>query len=280
MATAYSLDAFGPMNPRSSYEQDGFVFERGLLSESVIERLVEIGERVHARWMEEHGDEARRQDLVNSTGLTASRYFSPPFQGQRALWFDALADDVLSQLVSRVFGDDLYFHGTQMFFNPVAGVRRPYWHRDLQYMRCDEAKQRSLLGELCNLHIRLPLRPETRFMLVPGSHKRWDTDLERDVRLELAGHGSWEELPSARAFDLRPGDVLVFSAHMLHRGTYEGNGARLSLDVMVGRVHPGFPVTPDPDQLPTPAELTRVRHPRWYERALELIAPLPNRSDR
>ena len=72
-------------------------------------------------------------------------------------------------------------------------------------------------------------------MLVPGSHARWDTDLERDVRLERSGHRSWEDLPSATMFALNPGDILIFSAHMLHRGTYEGNSGRLSLDLMLGK---------------------------------------------
>jgi hypothetical protein len=73
------------MDERNGYEQDGFILERGLVPRVVTERLVEIGERVHARWMEAHGDEARRSDLVNSTGLTAGRYFRPPFQSQRAI---------------------------------------------------------------------------------------------------------------------------------------------------------------------------------------------------
>jgi len=109
-----------------------------------------------------------------------------------------------------VFGDSLYFHGTQMFFNPLDGRRRPYWHRDLQYMSYDETRQRALLSELCNLHVRMPLRSERHFMLVPGSHARWDSELERDVRLESSGHHSWEELPSATVFDLEPGDTLIF----------------------------------------------------------------------
>jgi hypothetical protein len=138
-------------------------------------------------------------------------------------------------------------------------------------MTCDEAQQQAFLRELCSLHIRLPLRPENSFMLVPGSHARWDSQLERDVRLGLSGHGSWEELPSARAFDLHPGDALVFSANMLHRGTYEGNAARLSFDLMLGKADPRIPVAPDPDQLPAAAELEGVRHPRWYERAQELL---------
>ena len=66
----------------------------------------------------------------------------------------------LAALVGEVFGDDLYFHGTQIFFSPVGGARRPYWHRDIQYMRRDEQEQARLLLEFCNLHIRLALRPD------------------------------------------------------------------------------------------------------------------------
>lgn len=172
---------------RTSYDEDGIVLQRGLVPSATLQRIVEIGERVHAQWIQEQGEEARRQDLVNSHSLTASRYFATPFGAQRALFFDALAESALYNLVSELFGDRLYFHGTQMFFNPLGGRRRPYWHRDIRYLRFDEAQQRSLLGELCNLHIRFPLRPERNFMLVPGTHVRWDTALERDVRLERSG---------------------------------------------------------------------------------------------
>jgi hypothetical protein len=34
-------------------------------------------------------------------------------------FFDALADPVLYDLVTELFGEELYFHGTQMFFNPL-----------------------------------------------------------------------------------------------------------------------------------------------------------------
>jgi hypothetical protein len=225
------------------YERDGFVLRRRLLAPEIVARLVAIGERVHAQWMQEHGEEARKRDLINSTGLTATRYFRPPFDSERRIFFDALADGALWDLLTALFGNDLYFHGTQMFFNPLDRRQRPYWHRDLQYMDYDETRQRAVLGELCNLHVRIPLRSERSFMLVPGSHARWDTDLERDVRLERSGHRNWEELPFATPFDLDPGDILILSAHMLHRGTYEGNNGRLSLDLMLGKPHPQMPVT-------------------------------------
>jgi hypothetical protein len=258
------------MGERRAYEKDGFVLRQRLLSPEIVARLVAIGERLHAQWMQEHAEEARQRDLINSSGLTAIRYFQPPFDDERRSFFDALADSALWELLTGSFGDDLYFHGTQMFFNPLHG-RRPYWHRDLQYMSYDETRQRALLGELCNLHVRIPLRSERRFMLVPGSHARWDTDLERDIRLEGSGHHSWEELPSATAFDLAPGDTLIFSAHMLHRGTYDGNHDRLSLDLMLGKPHPSMPVTLQVQELPTAGELAGLRHPQWFVRAGKLL---------
>jgi hypothetical protein len=259
------------MGERRTYERDGFILKRGLLAPDKVARLVGIGERVHAQWMQEHAEEARKHDLINSTGLTATQYFHSPFDSERRIFFDALADDALWDLLTALFGDDLYFHGTQMFFDPLDGRRQPYWHRDLQYMGYDEMRQQALLGELCNLHVRVPLRPERRFLLVPGSHARWDTDLERDVRLERSGHRSCEELPSATPFDLDPGDILIFSAHMLHRGTYEGNSGRLSLDLMLGKLHPEMPMTLEVQELPTAGELSSLRHPQWFVRAEKLL---------
>jgi hypothetical protein len=259
------------MNDRKNYEHDGLILRRRLVSVKTVARLVGIGERVHAQWLLEQGEEARRLDFVNSTGLTATRYFRPPFDAQRQLFFDALANEPLWYLLTSVFGDELYFHGTQMFFNPLGGRRRPYWHRDIQYMPCGEREQQALLRDLCHLHIRFPLRPERKFMLIPGSHARWDTEPERDVRLERSGHESYEDLPSAMPFDLYPGDVLIFSAHMLHRGTYEGNNARLSLDLMLGKPHRHIPFILEPDQLPTIEELATLRRPQWYEHAHELL---------
>lgn len=259
----------------STYEKDGFVLRRRLLSPESVARLVAIGQRVHAQWLQEHAEEARKHDLINSTGLTASRYFQPPFDSERRIFFDALADGALWDLLTAVFGDGFYFHGTQMFFNPLDGRRRPYWHRDLQYMSYDETRQRALLSELCNLHVRMPLRSERHFMLVPGSHARWDSELERDVRLESSGHHSWEELPSATVFDLEPGDTLIFSAHMLHRGTYDGNNGRLSLDLMLGKSHPSMPMTLELQELPTASELVGLRHPQWFARARKLLLESP-----
>lgn len=64
---------------------------------------------------------------------------------------------------------------------------------------------------------------------------------------------------------------MIFSAHMLHRGTFEDNDGRLSLDLMLAEPHPQIPIDPDPDQLPNPDELAKVRHPQWYERSYDML---------
>ena len=259
------------MTPAAQYGRDGFVLARSLLPDETLERLVNTCLRIHDQWLNEEGEAARAHDLVNSHSLTASRFLPANAADVRGDFFDALADPEIVGFLAPIFGDGLYFHGTQLFFNPLRGQRQPYWHRDIQYMGLAEDRQRALFAELCQLHVRMPLRPEREFLLVPGSHTRWDTSLEYDIRLERSGHRSSEALPDALAFDLEPGDVLVFSSHMLHRGTYAGNAQRLSLDLLLGAPHPRMPLDLDADQMPGEHEMGRIRCPHWYEASLRLL---------
>jgi len=255
-----------------AWADEGFLLARGLLDAGTVSTLSTILERVHAAWLAEAGEQAVAHDLVNSSGLTARRFFAGGHGQERARLFDAIASGPLFRLVEAEIGVDLGFHGTQLFFDPLAGRRRPYWHRDLQYTAFDEDEQRALLPRLLHVHVRTPLRPESGFALVPGSHRRWDRADERAVRLERDGRRSHEALSGERRFALRPGDVLVFHAHMLHRGHYGAVPARLSLDVMLGRPHEAFPVSLEGDPLPTPEELSRIARPAWFERTLRQVA--------
>ena len=264
------------ISPATRYDRDGYALHQGLIPKASLGRLTNTVTRIHDQWLQEQGAQASAQDLVNSHSLTASRYFRDGEATERGDFFDALADPAIVGFLTPIFGDGLYFHGTQLFFNPQGGARQPYWHRDIQYMGLAEEAQRALLADLCQLHVRIPLRPERDFLLVPGSHTRWDTALEYDVRLERSGHRSSDELPQARAFNLAPGDVLVFSAHMLHRGTYSGNDNRLSLDLLLGKPHPRVPLALDADQMPGTPEIGRIRCPCWYIESLKLLRPADN----
>src|ERR1044071_10479745 len=89
------------MDARGAFEKDGFVLRRRLLAREIVARLIAIGARVHAQWLQEHAEEARKHDSINSTGLTATRYFQSPFDGERRIFFNALADSALWDLLTR-----------------------------------------------------------------------------------------------------------------------------------------------------------------------------------
>ncbi|MBL4679271.1 MAG: phytanoyl-CoA dioxygenase family protein [Pseudomonadales bacterium] len=67
--------------------------------------------------------------------------------------------------------------------------------------------------------------------IVPGTHRRWDTQEELDVRLEENGRHHYDDLIGARQIPLNKGDALLFSANMIHRGLYGMD--RFALDILV-----------------------------------------------
>lgn len=121
------------------------------------------------------------------------------------------------------------FMNTQLFFNPHNAAQPNYWHRDPQY-HLSLPQQKAALSGPEVLHFRVPVRDEPGIELIPGTHRRWDCEDELAVRLEQEGRRNCEALESGEVLPLQAGDLLVFSANMLHRGIYGEN--RLALDIL------------------------------------------------
>jgi hypothetical protein len=253
---------------KDTCDRDGYVVARGLLSSAEIGELAKIVNRVHAQWLAENRPDFEKHGLINMHSLTSPRYFEGRGE-ERLAFFRALAPGRLTALVDGLFGDGIYFHNTQLFFNPFEGKRLPYWHRDMQYTQIADAVLESEQKNMVSLHVRIPLSAEKGVELIPGSHRRWDTGRERNVRLELDGHRNSEDLPGGVLIDLEPGDVLIFSAQMLHRGNYRMNESRLALDLCVGKAHPLLTDCLDERVLPTPGELERIENGGWYKAAID-----------
>ncbi|WKJ91918.1 phytanoyl-CoA dioxygenase family protein [Methylomonas montana] len=258
------------MEAAETYRQQGFLVVKSLFSNQEIEALTKIVDRIHRQWLNENHAIYIAQRLVNMHSLTNSHYFAH-HPSERLRFFQALASDRLTKLLAKLFGDDIYFHNTQLFFNPYQNSRLPYWHRDLQYSPLSDAELQAEQPNMLSLHIRIPLLPETGVELIPGTHQRWDTDLERDVRLELNGHKNSEALADALLIGLEPGDILIFDAQMLHRGNYQLNPARKALDLCVGKPHRYTLPFLDAGNLPTSAELNAIDNQQWYKRARAML---------
>ncbi|TLU67485.1 phytanoyl-CoA dioxygenase family protein [Thalassotalea litorea] len=251
------------------YEADGYFIIPECFKSPALQALTAEVERIYQFWMSDNERDVQQYAMVNMHGLTEAIYF----QGgecpdrERGHFFNSLVPINMIETLSGVFGNKLYFHNTQLFFNPYKNRRKPYWHRDTQYNGKTEDVQKDYLKTLLNLHIRIPLIDEVGIELIPGTHRRWDTDKERNVRLQLSGNENHQPLPGSKLIDLKAGDALVFSAQMIHRGHY-CKPQRLALDLCVGKPHPDTIKYIDNKHLPLQSQIQYINNPCWYENAI------------
>lgn len=256
---------------KDQYEKSGFIILRELFNDKEIALLDKHVSRIYQQWRSENEAEIFNHKLVNMHSLTSPEYFQGTSE-QRVEFFEIIASEKLSNALKCIFGSGIYFHNTQLFFNPSNEERLPYWHRDLQYSPIDDAIQSHEQNNMSSLHVRIPLLEEKGVELVTGTHKRWDTEQEHNVRFELNGHKNSEPLPDAELIDLALGDVLIFNAQMIHRGNYQLNKTRKAFDLCVGKYHPLISDFVDERVLPTKTELARITNNQWYKLAREIIA--------
>ena len=254
----------------SAYQKKGYLVFRQLLSSQQISQLKQLVQPVYQQWLAENQHQPGFAQLVNIHSLTLPHYFQQQ-PAQRLALFNALAAPVLVNTLAALFGDDLYFHNTQLFFNPRDANKQNYWHRDLQYSAVPDAQQAEIHPALCSLHVRIPLLDETGIELIPHTHQHWDSPREREVRFALNGCQQHEDLAHGRLISLKAGDVLLFNAQMIHRGRYDFNDQRLALDICMGRPHPLLQGFADPQVQPTQAELAAIGQAQWYQTARELL---------
>ena len=171
------------------------------------------------------------------------------------------------KVVDAVIARNPAFMNTQLFFNPVNPEQKDFWHRDCQYDH-DIDVQKKVIHDTQVLHLRVPLFDELGMEIVPGTHKRWDNEEEYNVRQEEKGRVSSESLSTGKAINLAAGDLLVFSADMIHRGLYGLD--RLALDILVFDSAGDFVDYVDDDCLPDVAMLDDIDDPRLFKNTLEL----------
>jgi hypothetical protein len=265
------------MPQKREYEENGFIIFRDFLSTKELLRLNELVDGVHSQWLASNQTQFELEGLINMHSLTHADYFQDEPDNRRRL-FKAIAPVKLVELLDEVFECDIHFHNTQLFFNPHNPQQLPYWHRDLQFSPISDETLKEAQAGMLSLHVRIPLVKEVGLELIPGTHKRWDTDLERQVRLELDGRKNSETLPGAQLLDLEPGDLVVFNAQMIHRGHYTDNNTRKALDLCVGKPHELLEGSLDTSNLPNAEELSKLTCDQWYRRAWEVAGGLPKQE--
>lgn len=238
----------------ADFQRDGFLLLAQYFAHERLSAIAPLFLEAHKNWARRHYAPA----AVNSAYLTAPDCLPDATRRRAAFEFIASAD--LASIAGQLMGATPRFLNTQLFFNPEDPARKPYWHRDVQYFPISEEEQQQLMQRQSVLHFRIPLAPDPGMEFIPGSHARRDSELERATRLELDGRRNFETLPGAVRIPHAPGDLLIFSAHLIHRGVYDLE--RQSLDIIYTNVPEDattvarFRHFPDPETAPDLAALS------------------------
>jgi len=247
----------------NSYNEQGYFVIRDYFNASEIASLRKVILIFHEAWKKDNA-EFYQEEAFNSSLITGSQYLA---YEERVKLFNFISSKKIMAIVDTVMQANPYFMNTQLFFNPVNPKQKDFWHRDCQY-DYDVEDQIKVIQETQVVHLRIPLFDELGMELIPGTHKRWDNEEEFDVRQEEKGRVSSESLPSGKKISLAAGDLLVFSADMIHRGLYGLD--RLALDMLVFDSTGDYVDYVDDDCLPDSLMLNEITDPRLFVNTLNL----------
>lgn len=247
----------------SDYNEQGYFVIRDYFNAAEISSLRKIILKFHQSWKQDNM-KFYREEAFNSSLITGSEYLA---FDDRVKLFNFISSKKIMHIIDSVIPTIPAFMNTQLFFNPVNPKLKDFWHRDCQY-DYDVEDQIKVIQETQVVHLRIPLFDELGMELVPGTHKRWDNDEEYNVRQEEKGRVSSESLSTGKQIKLAAGDLLVFSADMIHRGLYGMD--RLALDMLVFDSAGDYVDYVDDDCLPDKAMLEKIDDPRLFINTLKL----------
>ncbi|WDD99960.1 phytanoyl-CoA dioxygenase family protein [Thalassomonas actiniarum] len=250
---------------KSEYAAKGYFVVKGLFSKDELQKLRSVVLAFHASWQQKNAS-FYAENAVNSAYLTGREHLD---EAGRKQLFRFIGSSRLMDIANSFMNRPPAFMNTQLFFDPVNKLQKNYWHRDPQYHLSVEQQQAALAGPDV-AHFRVPLVDEPGIELIPGSHKRWDTNEELEVRLEHNGRKNYHDLSGGVKVALAAGDLLVFSANMIHRGLYGQD--RLSLDILLCEPEPGLVKFADDACLPSREIIKTLEHSAAFESTIHLKA--------
>lgn len=244
-----------------SYEENGYVVIKNFFKSENLKKLHSILLKFHESWKKENF-EFYSSKAINSAYLTGTKHLD---NQSRQMLFKFIGSHRLMDVLSSIISEKPMFMNTQLFFNPINANQKNYWHRDPQYHLSVEEQKEALKGPSV-VHFRIPLMDEPGIELIPGSHKEWDTEEELEVRLERNGRKNYEDMSSGVKISLEVGDLLIFSANMIHRGIYGMD--RLALDILFCDSVAELAQFVEKDCLPSSEELSIIDNPAAFINAL------------
>lgn len=244
---------------QADYQEFGYLVKRDFFETDELDLIEPILRRFHEKWLKKHRTHYDRE-AINSAYIT---HKDDVPETDRLSLFAFITSDKIQKIARAMIPDGPAFMNTQLFFNPANSEQANYWHRDIQYVPYDVERQKTMMKQDTVLHFRVPLADEPGIELVPGTHVRWDNDREFETRMGENGRVPSDDLPDGKSVPLKRGDLMVFSANMIHRGLYGGN--RFAFDIIFSDADPELLRYVDPESLPEIPLLSKLSNPSVFE---------------
>ncbi|KAI1322735.1 phytanoyl-dioxygenase family protein [Xylariaceae sp. FL0255] len=174
------------------------------------------------------------QGLMNPDLGTDADVFARSYFNEKVL---GVAKELLSRDDEECTDDDLVLELYNMLVRPESDFDLE-WHRDdiprtasaeleaerlgIESLKAGQAKR------YWSTQWNLALYPDESLIVIPGSHTRLRTDIERNAAPREP------TLPNQLSVKLEPGDIAFYDNNILHRGSYDSTKERMSLHGTVG----------------------------------------------
>ena len=246
-----------------SYDKNGFILIKSFLTQEELVPLTHVVEKFHTSWLMEN-QSFYQERAINSAYLTGKQHLG---EEERSALFKVLGSEKVAAILASLPIKRPAFMNTQLFFDPANPAKKNYWHRDSQYHLSIEEQKQALAGPEV-IHFRIALKDEPGIELIPGSHRQWDSAQAFAVRMEQGNKTNDMPIDGSLILPLKKGDLLVFSANMLHRGLYGMD--RKALDIIYCEALPELLQFVDLSCLPSKCQLASLDYPIFFENTIDI----------
>ena len=152
---------------------------------------------------------------INDSLLYRRSYFNSTVIDSVTALLDCSRDDLVMELYNMLTRPDHDF-----------ALR---WHRDdIKPEATAEQQLAQLTKPILHAQWNLALYDDNSLIVVPGSHKRARTDMERSA------DPFEDDMPGQKIVKMKAGDVIFYNNNILHRGVYDSKVERMTLHGSMG----------------------------------------------
>lgn len=166
-----------------------------------------------------------------SQGIWGVQHLLHPDMPERKTFAESYFNDKMLETITGLLQckrDDLVLELYNMLVRPDRDFALR-WHRDdIPPEVTAEEEMERLKEPMLHAQWNLALYDDASLVVVPGSHKRARTDMERNA------DPYEDDMPGQKIVKMGPGDILFYNNNILHRGVYDSTVERMTLHGTMG----------------------------------------------